>query len=336
MLVSFPRGNAGGNTGYDLSLVAASGKTVAHAHAAARTFIPGNPSDLIAMPLPEVTASRTRAYYLDGDADVHYLGSDGSTALVTHVPGTATAYAAFSVSPDDKRIAVSVFDFAQHPLTVRLYVEDITGSNHAEIFSSSSDYVWPVGWHAGQLVLAASVGRLYGIAGNPYRAPAYHVVDPSTGDRLTSLGGDPATNCAPMGPLTSAGTACWTRPGDTGPAIFTTLDWSGHQGSSQLPVTGVPGAGALSADGTELAACCDSDGTVSIVIPGGARFSSGLPGQDGICWVDSGHLYNGPEIPSTGTPRILDLRRNMGNPSGALSPIDATGFCAGLLPQDFG
>ena len=333
LLVSFPHGNAQGNTGYDLTLVATTGKTVASTHASARTFIGGNPSDVIVLPLPEVTASKTRAYYLDGDTDVRYLRADGSTGLATHVPGTATAYAAFAVSPDDRRIAVAVFDFSKQPPTVRLYVEDMDGSHHADIFSSSTEYVWPVGWHAGQLVLAAS-NSPSAVAGNPYGAPTYHVVDPANATRLATIGGYLGSRCAPVGPLSAAGTACYEQPPGSS-AFFATLDWSGREGSLRLAVASGQESGALSADGSQLAGCCDNNGNVSILSSGGVSPSK-LPGQDGVCWLDSGHLYNGPELPATGTAQVLDVRKNVSDAGTALTPIAATGYCAGVLPQDFG
>src|SRR5205807_6911088 len=41
--------------------------------------------------------------------------------------------------------------------SLRLYVQDLHGgANHVEIFSSQHAWVWPVGWHAGKLVLAAT------------------------------------------------------------------------------------------------------------------------------------------------------------------------------------
>ena len=46
---------------------------------------------------------------------------------------------------------MSILDYASSPPTLRLYVEDLGGGNHAEIFSSKSAWVWPVGWHQGKL-----------------------------------------------------------------------------------------------------------------------------------------------------------------------------------------
>jgi hypothetical protein len=336
MLISYAHGNASGNTGYVLTLLNQLGQSVASAMAAARSFIPGNPSEVVIMPLPEVSASSTRAYYLDGDKDIHYLAPDGRSGLVTRVPGSTTAYAAFAVSPDDSQIAVSVFDFSKRPIGVRLYVENIDGSSHVDLFASTTDYVWPVGWHAKKLVLAASQITPYAVVGNPYGAPSYHLVDPTTAARSATLGGDPATGCAPQGPLTKAGTACWTLPTPNGPGFLSMLDWSGHESAIRLQVSGVTHVGALSPDGSQLAACCDAQGHVSVEIPGGTIFATELTGQDGVCWLDSGHLYSGPESPSDGVGQILDLRKNMDDPAGAISQLSATGYCAGMLPQDFG
>jgi len=110
--------------------------------------------------LPCVSTSNSRAYFLDGDTSVRYLAAGPSTAPcdpsgctfgtngdVTHVPGGAAEASAFAVSPNDERIAVSVFSFRPSasgpvPTGVRLYVENLVGGgSHVEIFSSSSLWV---------------------------------------------------------------------------------------------------------------------------------------------------------------------------------------------------
>lgn len=54
---------------------------------------------------------------------------------------------------------------------MKLYVEDIAGTNNNQILSSTTNYVWPVGWHNGPLVLATGAPlSQQGIVANPYSA----------------------------------------------------------------------------------------------------------------------------------------------------------------------
>ena len=105
--------------------------------------------------MPTVSASATRAYYLDGDSAVRSLTVDGKTSLVTQIPGSATVEAGFAVSPDNRRIAVSAINYGVSPPALRLYVENLgSGGNHSELLASSSLYVWPVAWQGSSLILA--------------------------------------------------------------------------------------------------------------------------------------------------------------------------------------
>jgi hypothetical protein len=183
--------------------------------------------------LPEVSTSSRRAYFLAGQNDLRYLGIDGSSGHVAQLPNVAgRSQAVFAVSPDDSRIAVSLFDWSQKPMKVTIYVEDLAGGHRIVIFSSTSLYEWPVAWHAGSLVLA--VCCVLGGAPNPYAAIDYHVADPTTGRRLAELG---STACQAIGPLAGAGTLCNSvcnggdvhnpPPGSQG--CLNTVDWSGKQ-----------------------------------------------------------------------------------------------------------
>lgn len=93
-------------------------------------------------------------------------------------------------SPDDARIAVSVFDYAQRPPIVHLSVGPLTGPL-TEIYASASNYVWPVGWHAGKLVPAAQSRPPFAqqmVLFNPYGARSHHVVDPASAERVATVG----------------------------------------------------------------------------------------------------------------------------------------------------
>jgi len=335
ILVAFPNGTGPQSTGYDLALVGTDGKVVARVHAATRAFIqtPG----AAATDLPEVSASSSSVYYLDGDSDVRYVSADGSTGHVTTVPGTKTVHAAFAVTPDNRRLAVSLLDYAVSPPALRLYIEDLRGgTNHAEIFSSRNSWVWPLGWHAGKLVLAAAGGPPFspqGIAWNPYSAPEYHVVDPLDATRLATIGsGDFQRGCQPSGLLTAAGTACYHRTATAGGAgYFSTLDWDGKLGSLRV-TTDTWGIAGVTPSGGFLAGCCDPSGTAWIDGSGG-RFSSQLHGdsQTWPCFIDGANILFGFIYPAPNQhAQIINARRNMDG----MEPIQvqATGFCAGVLP----
>ena len=339
ILIAFANGTGPLSAGYDLTLVAGDGKVVARAHAAVRASIAtgGTAGGAAADDLPEVSASGTTVYYLDGDSTVRYLNPDGSSGQVTTVPGTKTVHAAFAVTPDNRRIAVSLLNYAVSPPALRLYVEDLHGgANHVEVFSSQRAWVWPVGWHAGKLVLAATSSPPFsqqGIVWNPYSAPEYHVVEPADATRLATIGsGDFQVGCQPSGLLTAAGTACYHRTATAGGAgYFSTLDWGGRLGSLRV-LSDSWGTAAAAPTGDFLAGCCDSGGTAWIDGSGG-RFTTQVHAsvQDWPCFIDGANILFGFLYPGANQhPQIINARRNMDG----MVPIQvaASGFCAGVFP----
>ena len=260
--------------------------------------------------LPCVSTSNTRAYFVDGDTTVRYLAPGSTTSSncgangctfgtngdVTGVPGGPERASAFSVSPDDQRIAVSVFDFRSTPggyvpMSVRLYVEDLIGSgNHVELFSSTNSWVWPVGWHNGKLVVAA--GSPTKPIDGPYGGVTeFHLVDPVTGDRLQALG---SASC-PVVPalLSPAGTVCVAADGS-----LRSQYWSGPNVTFAPNYRALGGGAMLSLDGTKVAVCCATNHALDylevIDTPalGGAVKSVGkTPGYlSGGGWIDATHL----------------------------------------------
>src|SRR2546428_605607 len=145
-----------------------------------------------AVQLPYVSPSRTALYMLSGDSTVMALRlTDGAQAPVTHLQVGANMEATFAVSPDDSQIAVSVLDFSRTPVHLTLFTESLGVGNHQVIYESDSNYVWPVAWHAGLLVLAHAYGPFEeDIAkaapgrDNPDSAISYHIVDPATPIRV--------------------------------------------------------------------------------------------------------------------------------------------------------
>src|SRR5260370_33434703 len=87
--------------------------------------------------IANLSTSATTVYFLDGDADVRFLHPDGSTGLATHITLDSKQAAAFAVSPDDPRIAVSVLAYTRYPVSTRLSVAYLhRGGNQVHLLSS--------------------------------------------------------------------------------------------------------------------------------------------------------------------------------------------------------
>jgi hypothetical protein len=237
----------------------------------------------------------------------------------------------FAVSPDDTRIAVAALQYRMVQQTpavqsLRLYVQALGGGQKStDIYTSTTDAEWPIGWHAGTLVIALSVPYAQYAADNPYDAYSwYHVVDPTTGARIAdvcNLGGQDYTS--PVGPVVPAGTLC---------GYVTASDWTGRVTTFAVP-KGTE-CGALSPNG-EMAACTSeyhglgAVGRILVYRPDGSLVSSAGTGS-WPAWIDENHIAfstAGPE----GFGRycctdILDL------PSGSVTSIAVPGQFVGILP----
>ncbi len=296
---------------YVVSLVGVDGRVVAQASAAGRSLI--NTTGAVAVPLPVVSASATRVYYLDGDARVRSLSPNGTTAVVATVPGGARVHAAFAVSPDDRRIAVSVLDYSGRAPRMRLYTQGLTSAIQSDIFKSSQVYEWPIGWRNGALVLAILKGSAYvqNTAANPYDAfDGYHVVDATSGARLATL--CPAG--VSVGPIVAAGTVCVP---DTGQPYVQDLTGGTH------PFAGAGDNAVLAPDGSRIAA---SDGHSIFLLDAAGRRTTlkaqGLPQG----WIDATHLLISAGYGVTEPLSILNMR------TGARLPLAIKGQFAGTLP----
>jgi hypothetical protein len=320
----FPGGNA-----YDVALVAADGRVAATTHARKRSLIPE------ALELPYVSASNSRVYYMDGDRDIRFLKADGTTGLATSVPGSGSVHAAFAVTPDDARIAVSLLDYSVNPVQLTVYVEDIGGPHHAVIFTSTNHYVWPVAWHSGHLVVAylgpqgvpftstlTYTGRdktNYPYGPNAYGGINFHVINPVTAQREVIISGGGAS-----GLLTKAGTAVVQGDG---------VDWSGQPifWNSPTDYGSFSASGSLSPDGRLIAACCPQPGESGQLViwyqGGGTKILNvNVTSIDWVGWFDSSHLVTGFYQRSDGTPSIVDID------SGQVTTVTAHGIVAAMLP----
>jgi hypothetical protein len=316
-----------GGTTYTVSIVEADGHVAAGATGHKRT--------VARVQIGNLSTSATTVYYLDGDSDVRYLRPDGSSGLATHIALTAKHVTAFAVSPDDRRIAVSVLDFTRYPVGTRLYVEDLNGGgNHVELFSSPTAMEYPVGWHAGHVVMALGLNlqpqNYFDGFAQPY---GYHVVDAQSGQQLLSLcagveayrpespagaeclrdpnayvtSWDGATRAVPMAPKPDATSGVCSLVGPMSPAgVIATSVVSSSQGGCG----GGPGIFLITALGAVGAQPVHSN-----AVPVG--------------WIDATHLIVDASL-YTGSPApqlsILDTAAQLS------AVIQAPGFFAAALP----
>jgi hypothetical protein len=310
-----------------VSIVDSHGRVVASAQHALRTDI--TIQGLFSSQLPYVSESSTRVYFLDGDSTVRSLDLAGNVSTIGSVPGTSTAHAAFSVSPDDLKMAVSVIDYSTSPPTVHLLVQDLAGANAREIFSSRSLFVWPVGWHAGKLVVGSGPAFWNKPAFN-MSGPVieYHVVDPQTADRLATLGS--SSNCAIDSSVSRSGAVChWFQLGCAG-CVYA-VDWNGKITAFTVPSDAYYYTAALSPDGSRIVTVLEPKGDLTIIRSaslGGKPI--GIPGDHSrwiIGWFDDAHFVAmfGAQV------QIVEADRATYH-----EVIEAPGRYVGPFPNDLG
>src|SRR6266851_125541 len=269
-----------------------------------------------------------KLYMLAGDWTVWSLRlPDGKQAVATHLQVGANMEAAFAVSPDDSKIAVSVLDFNRSPVHILLYTDNLGGGNQHVIFESDSDYVWPVAWHSGLLVLAHAYGpyeedivKAAPGRDNPYSAVSYHIVDPITADRLYLLGG-----CTVSGPLGPAGSGCiqggtidWQ--GNVSPP-WSTRDWGSVSAAAALSPNG-RWVAATSADAPDRMLIWTSDGRVLTWVDGAGT-------RDWAGWIDDEYILTGSYLNAGFQSKVYN-----GVKDEVEHPISVRGFYAATLPTD--
>lgn len=304
---------------YAIAIVGADGRAAAMATAAKRRAASW-------FQVSSLSTSSTRVYYLDGNADIRYLKPDGSAGLATHLDVPAGAAAAFAVSPDDTRIAISIVDINHYPATTHMYVQDLAGGGHrVDLLQPSTALEWPLGWHNGRIIVA------FGLNLHPQNyfdgfawGHGYQVLDPSTGQSLA----DVCKGLDAYYPPVPAGATCANQP--TGEVAT----WTGSATPEPI-VDGCAQDGALSPDGSQIATRiiainggCGGAPTVSLVSLDGHRtptHASGL--AEG--WLDADHFVarSAEQIQSAGSSvTMYDIA------TGASTAIQAPGFFAGTLP----
>lgn len=316
-----------GGTTYTVSIVAADGHVAAGATGHKRT--------VARVQIGNLSTSATTVYYLDGDSDVRYLRPDGGSGLATHIALTAKHVTAFAVSPDDRRIAVAVLDFTRYPVGTRLYVEDLNGGgNHVELFSSPNVMEYPVGWHAGHLVIALGLNLapqnfFDGFA----QAHGYHVADAQSGQQLLTL-------CAGVDAYTPASPAGAECLRDSNAYV---TSWDGA--TRAIPIAPKPDAtsgvcslvGPMSPAGviatsvvsSSQGGCGGGSGIVLVTALGAIGTQPIASNARPVGWIDTTNLVVDASL-STGssTPELSVVNVN----TGASARIQAPGFFAAALP----
>src|SRR5579864_5792436 len=315
-----------GGATYSVSLVNVQGQVVATATAQKRSLATDiwNLKTVLfrGVQMPNVSASNTRLYYLDGDSRVMFLNPDGTTGLATTISVEGDSAAVFSVSPDDSRIAVAIITYP-YPAKTRIYVEDLHGGgNHVELFSSTTALEWPVGWHQGNLVLGTDFNSSHmgPYEGFLYSYTEYHVADASTGNRIATVCGGQYTS----GPPVPAGSVCWHE----GP-VYAVSDWAGKTWSpSSLSCNP-----ALSTDGAKIGTCIwtSTERTGAYLARDGSLTRIGFF-ADPRGWIDANHVVvarlnsSTGGVEQTGQLDIVDTR------SLADFTVTDQGFFGGTIP----
>lgn len=296
--------------------------------------------------MPETSISSTRVYFLDGETVVKSLSPDGSVQTVMNISAPENSQVVFAVSRDDRRIAVSVITLALSRVAASfnevMYVEDLgTGLNRVDIYTSTTDGEWPVGWHSGDLIIGVGSSDLFALD-NPYGVVGYHLVDPDTGRRIAAL------DCA-KGLLVRTGSACasgwcttWTACTD---GTLGKQGWDGVKTLFTIPSNPMPkilmawnNSAELSPDGSRIAADNLVDPqtgqTETRLLSSGASSSLTLLGAP-QGWLDDSHVV----VSSASAVWIVDADNGGGaTMMQGLQTIPQQGMpmLSGILPANLG
>ena len=298
---------------YTVSLVSVDGNVAASAEASTPTLVSCGSAAGAPVPLP-VSATNSRAYYMDAQGVVRFIAPSGDSGRATTVPaGSASRRSMFAVSPDDQRIAVIVDDYTASGASTRLYVEDLNGGgNHLDLFSENgARTLWPVGWH-GTNNLVVGVVPSCAQGGGPFccGVQELHVVDPATATRRFTIGN--SSSCVIAGSPSPAGAIC---ENNSTYMQATVLNWTAGTVRS------------LAINGPTFAYLSPGGGMVAFVDNTGTSFTIGaasIRGMFACAWIDEEHVISGGDPQHQ--PRVATVT------TGALVPVAAQGDCGGRLP----
>ncbi|MDQ2960308.1 MAG: hypothetical protein M3R48_04570 [Candidatus Dormibacteraeota bacterium] len=306
---------------YDVLLVNGSGTIVARVTAKLPLLKPNQ-----TLTLSPVSAGATRAYYLDGDTDIHSLAADGTSALVKSIAAGTTAELAFAVSPDQQHVAVSAITEQSNDArsTGHGYIENLGDSGgHADFFTNTgySAYRWPIAWFGNSIVDAIGAAGAescqqggYGLAGQTSAIPcaaSIHVVDAATQNRVATICESPTTqptngsiSYSLNGLEAAAGIACLynqyssdqSTQTSTSSCHIDAVGWTGSARRFDTCTTQQASNGGLSEntcflspDGSRMACTGAPSGSLSLLKPGTPLQSLGRK-YTVLGWMDNSHL----------------------------------------------
>ena len=292
---------------YSVALVGVDGKVVAGAQASnpVSPTCAGQAAGIAPYPL---STSDTHAYFMDAKGAVKMIGpNDTRVRAVYTLPIGPSTRSVFAVTPDGSKMAVAVIDYQAGGAATRLFIDDLQpGGAKNEIFSESGSYtVWPVGWHAGNLVVARVPTCTAGGGPGCCGPQEYHVVDPANAARRFVVGG---SGCLPSGPPSPGGVLCETS---AQAVVFT---WT----STRARATALAGysPAQISPDGSQIAF---ESSTNTVLNPSNVAVRLTACG-----WIDDTHLLAGGDVQRQ--PSVADTT------TGKVVPAAAQGDCAGRIP----
>jgi hypothetical protein len=245
----------------------------------------------------------------------------------------------FSVSPDDKRIAVLVEDLSG-PTTIALslYVEDLIGhGHHADIYSTSTPKgrtgttLWPMGWHEGALVLAVMATCTFD-ASVGLRPIEWHISSATTANRIVTIRGKDCNLTMWPSP---AGIGCVGTTGNAG--LSTVYDWSGKAVANADPgtsgnwtETGISPSGQRIFFDSVWAPTIDPNwngkGTVAVQVVG-SRGSQPAWHHSACEWIDDDHVLAPDAVIG-----VSSVANDPGFTAVQIRSLPAAGVCAGRFP----
>jgi hypothetical protein len=279
---------------------------------------------------PPVSATDHQVYFRDG-GKIRLVVAPNDAQDVTTVPNSATVVSFFSVSPDDRRIAVVVVDVTSATvLSTRLYVEDLRGgTHHADIYSTSASKtgnpttLWPMGWHGGNLVLAVVHACTFEPVGlSPLE---WHVSSAATAARVATI---KSTNSCVLSTWPTAGGVACVQPG----GATTLYDLSGKTLGVTGPGTSFDGQdSSLSPHGHSV---FFSTGVgIGVTTPATRLVQLGpgpyatLSGYAACLWIDEDHLLAPNAVISFASETPGNVQVTAG-----VTALPQSGVCAGRFP----
>jgi hypothetical protein len=280
-----------------------------------------------------VSTSDSRAYYLDAGG-IKWLKEDGSTGTAfASVQPHPNIEISFAVAADDSVFALNTIDYSTSPISQTLTITPVGASALGPaIYSARSNpptsAVWPIGWHDGDLVLAYHRSTCTQGGGPGLGDPtSYHIVDPRTAARKTTIGTDSGEGCGLVGFPTRAGIPCAHYLGGS----TQVLTWTGSAG----PVFGASFPGGLSPSGAAYVGAVQTGETSSMTLIRATGSASTLSGDTGtVMWIDDNHFligaFAGPGAGLLGQDRLYEVA------SLQSSAVSARGAPVARIPANFG